>query len=146
MIIKKDLGREHKAKGKLWAKVLEEVDTEEMNGYAFKGEWVTIINPVKDYKEIEDDIEIGKYIVYTSATGSTNHPHTSITIAKVTENGLEDIATFDFNTKIEKKIAVKEIAKIFYNKEEDEELVENLKALLKKYSKEEIIKKLNELA
>lgn len=61
------LGRPHKAKRKIWAKLLEGVDTTQKGGYAFQGRWLKVTG---DPRWIDDEVPVGSLIVATMAWGS----------------------------------------------------------------------------
>jgi len=105
-----DLGRPHKAKRTVWAKVLERVDTTKENGFAFEGRFLRVTG---DPAWIDDKVHVGAFIVATFASGSTKHPSTGIALVRVTAEKIEQLYVGSFDTKSDRIRAIKEIAEIF---------------------------------
>jgi len=105
-----DLGRPHKATKKIWAKLLEKVDTTKDNGYAFEGRFLKVKG---DPAWIDDVVPVNSFIVATIAKGSTKHPKTGIALYKVTADKIEELYWGDFEYRADRIRAIKEIAEIF---------------------------------
>jgi len=67
---------------KSWRKLLEGVDKEKANGYAFVGEWL------KAGERAE--LEVGRFILCYDEAGSMKNWYPVVRLFKVLENGLEE--------------------------------------------------------
>jgi len=140
------LGRPKKARGRVWAKLLEDVDTTKENGFAFQGRFLRVRG---DPAYIDDTVPVGSFIVAAEATGSTNHPWTDIALYKVTADGIEELYRNDFVRKSDKIIAINDIAEILKKEKgqegEDDELMKAIEELFNKFGKQRVLEYIEKL-
>ena len=133
--IRYNLGDTRKATSKCFAKVVTRVDTSKQNGYAFEGKFI----------RNGDIVDVGSYIILVRGVGSWKYPCSEISLYKVHQDCAEELGIWDWNTRADKVRAILEIAKIVNSSTEEEQLREQLKALVERYGKEKVLKTLNEL-
>ncbi|WP_372824570.1 hypothetical protein [Pyrococcus kukulkanii] len=139
-----DFGHPSVGSKRSWAKVITSIDPSKPGGYAFEGRWL---------REKGSIANTGDYIVGVFSVGSWKHPASEIRLYKVPEDLGEDwteltpILTLPYNTFGDAVIAVREIARVVksrttFKESVPEELVETLRQLLDKYSKDIILEAL----
>ena len=137
VLVRYDLGEARKSKsGKVWAKVLERVNLDGENGFAFEGRWVR-----REHEGcrtiIDDDLDEGALIVALKGDGSWKHKSSSVVLLRVVnksenpEENLEELGRWSFDTLTEKKRAIREIHELFTKARSDDETlkIERARAL-----------------
>lgn len=117
-----------KRKGKGWAKIVKDIDATKDNGYAFVGDWVEEGSFVKE----------GDIIALCHADGSWKYPHSSLYLYRISSEGVEQLGSWDFWTKVEKIKAIQEIKQIIDSlrqkeKSKEEEVFEEIKKIANTY-------------
>ncbi|MCF8094460.1 MAG: hypothetical protein K9J79_03775 [Desulfobacteraceae bacterium] len=81
--------RDHRKKS--WRKLLEKVDKEQSNGYAFVGSWLRGGDKA--------ELAVGSHVLCYDESGSTKNWHPEITLYRVTESGLEELYQYEGETR-----------------------------------------------
>jgi hypothetical protein len=85
VIIPETLDDRHKC----WRKLLEKVDREQSNGYAFVGEWLRAGE--------REELEVGSFILCYDETGSRKYKRPVVHLFKVGENNLDEVFRWEGN-------------------------------------------------
>jgi hypothetical protein len=85
VIIPETLDDRHKC----WRKLLEKVDREQSNGYAFVGEWLRAGE--------REELEVGSFILCYDEAGSRKYKRPVVHLFKVGENNLDEVFRWEGN-------------------------------------------------
>ena len=78
-------------RNKCWRKHLVQVDKEQPNGFAFKGEWLQAGERA--------EMEIGSFILCYDEVGSRKNWYPVVRLFKVVENGLDEVYRWEGNVR-----------------------------------------------